>query len=83
MAIVAGAFLILFGAAMTWWLPRQFPRARYTRMAYGCTALGGLCFLIWAVGHLLPAGIVAVAFLVLGGVFGIVGVVRKELRLSL
>ena len=83
MAIVAGAFLLLFGAAMAWWLPRGFPQARYTRIAYFCTALGGLGFLVWAISHVLSLGIVAVVFLLLGGIFGIVGFVRKELRVTL
>jgi hypothetical protein len=83
MAIVAGAFLLLFGAAMVWWLPRGFPEARYTRIAYVFTALGGLGFLIWAILHMLPAGVAAVIFLVLGGIFGIIGFMRKELRVSL
>lgn len=83
MAIVAGAFLLVFGAAMAWWLPRGFPEARYTRIAYVFTALGGLGFTIWAITHVLPFGVAAVIALVLGGIFGIVGFVRKELRVTL
>ncbi len=83
MPIVAGAFLVLFGAAMAWWLPRGFPGARFTRIAYVFTAVGGVGFLIWAIWHLLPAGLAAVVCLVIGGIFGIVGFLRKELRVSL
>lgn len=83
MAVVAGAFLFLFGAAMAWWLPRGFPQARYTRVAYVLTAIGGLGFLVWALAHVLAAGVTAVFFLLVGGIFGVVGYVRKELRVSL
>lgn len=83
MAVVAGAFLMLFSAGMAWWLPRQFPQARYTRIAYLFTGVGGLGFLIWALSHALVVGVLAVAALALGGIFGIVGFVRKELRISL
>jgi hypothetical protein len=83
MAIVAGVFLMLFGGAMAWWLPRGFPNARYTRFAYFFMALGGLLFLLWAIGHSSVVGIAAMVGLVVGGIFGIVGFLRKELRISL
>lgn len=68
---------------MAWWLPRGFPGARYTRVAYVFTALGGLGFTIWAIWHTLPVGVAAVVALALGGIFGLVGFLRKELRVSL
>lgn len=43
-------------------------------------AIGGLAFIAWALTHNLAAGIVATALLAAGGVSGVAGALRKELR---
>lgn len=83
MALVAGIFLVLFGAAMLFWLPRQFPNAKVTRIAYAWTTAGGAASILFALTHLLIAGVVAVIFILIGSIFGIVGWARKELRVTL
>ena len=81
MTLFAALFLLVFGALGAWLLSARFPTARYTRLAYVFMAFGGLAFLIWALSHQIGAGIAAIVLLLLGGSFGIVGAVRKEVRM--
>ena len=83
MALIAGAFLVLFGAAMLYWLPRQFPNARNTRTAYAFTTAGGVASVIFAIWHVLALGVVAVLLILIGSIFGVIGWARKELRVTL
>ena len=81
MTLVAALFLLVFGSLGAWLLSVKFPQARYTRAAYVFMALGGVAFLIWIFSHLLGAGIAAIVLLVAGGTLGIIGAVRKEVRM--
>jgi hypothetical protein len=81
--VVAGAFLVLFGGAASWLLAVRFPTAICTRIGYGMMTLSGVLALVWAIGDVLSFGVAAVIILALGGVTGIVGALRKELRFDL
>ncbi len=81
MTLVAALFLFVFGSLGAWLLYVRFPNAHFTRAAYIFMALGGLAFMAWIFSHLLGAGIAAIVLLVAGGTLGIVGAVRKEVRM--
>ena len=83
MTIVAGAFLVLFGGAASWLLATRFPTAAFTRVGYGMMTTSGVLALVWALGHVLSFGVAAVVILALGGLIGIVGALRKELRFDI
>ncbi len=80
MTLVAAIFLFIFGSLGAWLLYVKFPKAHYTRAAYIFMAVGGLAFMLWILSHLLGAGIAAIVLLVAGGTLGIIGAVRKEVR---
>lgn len=81
MSIVAGVFLFLFGGLGTWLLFARYPQAHYTRASYVFMALGGVVFVVWALSHLIAFGLAGVALLLMGGICGVVGWFRKEMRL--
>ncbi len=81
MSIAAGIFLFVFGGLGTWLLFTRYPNAHYTRAAYVFMGIGGLVFVAWALSHLLGIGVAGVALLLLGGICGAVGWMRKEMRL--
>ena len=83
MTIAAGAFLALFGAAGTWLLSKRFPNARFLRVGYALMALGGALFVAWSLTKLLVIGVAAAAVLAAGGIAGVCGALRKELRMEL
>ena len=80
MTFLAGAFIAAFGAGGAWLLTAKFPAARFLRLGYALMAVGGVAFAVWGATHLLYAGIAAMALLAVGGILGIVGAMRKELR---
>lgn len=81
MTIFAGLFIFVFGALGVWLLARRFPGARFLRSGYGCMSGGGLLFVVWTLSKALPVGVIAGGLLALGATLGIVGTLRKELRL--
>ena len=81
MSVFAGAFLAIFGALISWLLAARYPAARFMRLGYGLMTLGGLLFVLWSFERLTAIGLGALAVLLFGGIFGIVGAVRKELRM--
>ena len=83
MTYVAGAFLILFGGAASWLLATRFPKATFTRVGYGMMTAGGVLAVVWASAGLLAFGVAAIVILALGGLTGVVGALRKELRFDL
>ncbi len=83
MTVVAGAFLVLFGAAASWLLAAKFPAATFTRIGYGMMTLGGVLALVWALAGVLSFGVAAVIIVALGGLSGVIGALRKELRFDL
>ena len=80
MSIAAGLFLFIFGGLGTWLLLARYPNAHYTRAAYVFMGLGGLVFVAWALSHLIGIGVAGVALLVIGGICGVIGWMRKEMR---
>lgn len=80
MSIAAGLFLFIFGGLGTWLLVTRYPEAHYTRAAYVFMGIGGLVFVAWSLSHLIGIGVAGVALLVIGGVCGVIGWVRKEMR---
>ena len=82
MALVAGIFIVAFGALVSLLLKRTSPRARMTRTGYGLVTLGGVLAIVWALTHLLILGIIGIAVLLAGGLYGAIGGIRKELRLT-
>jgi hypothetical protein len=83
MTVVAGAFLILFGGAASWLLATRFPKATFTRIGYAMMTVGGVLALVWAIAGTLAFGVAAVVILAFGGLIGIVGALRKELRFDI
>ena len=81
MTLFAAIFLFVFGSLGAWLLYVKFPEARFTRAAYIFMAIGGLAFMLWSFTHMLGAGIAAIVLLVAGGTLGIVGAIRKEVRM--
>ncbi len=81
MKIAAGLFLFVFGGLGMWLLRAHFSHARVLPVSYALLSLGGLAFTLWALVHVLAIGIAAAALLVLAGALGIVGAMRKEIRM--
>jgi hypothetical protein len=80
--IAAGVFLMVFGAAGAWFLTTRFPSAKFLRVGYTLMALSGTLFLVWTVFKIVPLGLAAAALLGIGATIGIVGALRRELRLG-
>ena len=78
--ITAGLFLFVFGALGTWLLRAKFPHARFMPIGYVLMSLGGLVFVGWTLTHAMSLGVVGVILLVAAGILGIVGALRKEVR---
>jgi hypothetical protein len=83
MTYVAGSFLILFGGAASWLLATRFPTAILTRIGYAMMTIGGVLAIAWASAGLLWIGAAAIVILTLGGLIGVIGAMRKELRFDL
>jgi len=83
MTYVAGAFLILFGGAASWLLATRFPTATFTRIGYGMMTVGGVLAIVWAAVGVLSFGVAAIVILTFGGLLGVIGALRKELRFDL
>lgn len=82
MSVAAGLFLFVFGGLGTWLLFARYPNAHFTRAAYVFMSIGGVVFVVWALSHLISIGIAGVVMLGLAGICGIIGAVRKEMRLA-
>lgn len=80
--IAAGIFLMVFGAAGAWFLTTRFPSAKFLRAGYALMALSGALFLVWSVTKIMPMGLTAAALLAVGATIGIIGALRRELRLG-
>jgi hypothetical protein len=80
--IAAGIFLTVFGAGGAWLLTTRFPSAKFLRTGYAVMGLSGALFLTWTVSHVGGIGIAATAVLAIGGAIGIIGALRRELRLG-
>jgi hypothetical protein len=78
--ILAGLFLLIFGAAGAWFLTTRFPSARFLRAGYVMMALGGCFFVLWGFWKNIVIGLAAATLLALGAVIGVVGTLRRELR---
>ncbi len=78
--VAAGIVLAVFGSLGVWFLARQFPQARFLRASYALLAIGGVLFVAWSLSKLLPLGIAAALLVAGGGVVGVAGALRKELR---
>lgn len=81
MSVFAGLFLFVFGGLGVWLLSARFPNARFLRIGYVFMALGGLVFAAWALTHYLALGLGGMALLLVGGVAGAIGAIRKEVRM--
>lgn len=73
---------MLFGAAGAWLLTTRFPSARFLRVGYALMALSGALFLVWSASRIVPVGVAATVLLAIGAMIGIVGALRRELRLG-
>lgn len=82
MLIFAGVVLAIFGSLGTYHLSRNYPSATYLRISYAMMAAGGAVCVVWAIWKILPVGIVAAALLAIGGLVGVGGALRRELRLK-
>jgi hypothetical protein len=80
--VAAGLFLMVFGAAGAWFLTTRFPSAKFLRAGYATMAASGILFLIWSLIHVVPVGVAAAVLLGTGAAIGIVGALRRELRLG-
>lgn len=80
--IAAGIFLMLFGAAGAWLLTARFPSAKFLRVGYALMAISGALFLIWSASRIVLVGVAAAALLAIGATIGIIGALRRELRLG-
>lgn len=80
--IAAGIFLTVFGAAGAWFLTTRFPSAKFLRVGYAVMALSGILFLVWSALKILAVGVAAAALLGTGAAIGIIGALRRELRLG-
>ena len=81
MSIFAGLFIFVFGALGAWVLGVRFPNARFLRTGYVLLSLGGLIFFGWAMWHALVVGICGIIVLLIGGISGAIGAIRKEVRI--
>lgn len=82
MLFTAGIFIVAFGGLFSLLLWKKFPAARFTRLGYGLTTLGGLLAITWGLVHVLAIGVASLVVLLLGGILGITGGMRKELRVA-
>lgn len=82
MTLIAGVFLVLFGAVLSWFLAVRFANANLMRIGYGVITLGGVLFVVWSVTTMLAFGIAALFVLLIGGLFGVIGALRRELRIT-
>lgn len=73
---------MVFGAAGAWFLTTRFPSAKFLRAGYALMALSGALFLVWSVTKIMPMGLTAAALLAVGATIGIIGALRRELRLG-
>jgi hypothetical protein len=80
--IPAGVFLTLFGAAGAWFLTTRFPSAKFLRVGYAMMAVSGVLFLLWSALKLVAIGVAAAGLLGVGATIGIIGALRRELRLG-
>ena len=80
MTTAAGVVLVVFGALGAWFLARNFPHARFLRLSYALMAIGGALFVAWSVSKVLALGAGAAVLVAAGGVLGVAGALRKELR---
>jgi len=78
--VAAGIVLAVFGSVGAWFLARQFPQARFLRACYVLLAIGGVLFVAWSLSKLLPVGVAGATLVAAGGVLGVAGALRKELR---
>lgn len=81
MTLAAAIFLFIFGSLGAWFVFMRYPRAHFTRAAYVFMGIGGLAFIAWWFSHLLGAAIAAMLLLLAGGTLGVIGALRKEVRL--
>jgi hypothetical protein len=79
--IVAGLFICVFGCLGAWLLTARFPKAHFLRTGYILMAIGGLAFAAWSILHEVALGVAGVVLLLVGGVSGAIGALRKEVRL--
>lgn len=79
---VFAAIVVIFGALVSWLLWKKTPQARFTRVGYALITLGGVLALLWGLTKVLPLGFLALVVLVVGFICGMVGTMRKELRLQ-
>lgn len=80
MNVAAGIFLVLFGSVSTWWTSTNYPNANFTRTGSVLMAISGVVFLAWTFTHAIAVGIAASALLLISGLIGVVGALRKETR---
>lgn len=80
MATAAGVVLAIFGALGAWFLTRYFPHARFLRVSYTLMAIGGVLFVAWSLSKVLALGVGAAVLVAAGGISGVAGALRKELR---
>ena len=73
---------MLFGAAGAWLLTTRFPSAKFLRVGYALMALSGALFLVWSASRIMAVGVAAAALLAIGAMIGIIGALRRELRLG-
>lgn len=73
---------MLFGAAGAWLLTTRFPSAKFLRVGYALMAISGALFLIWSASRIVAVGVAAAALLAVGATIGIIGALRRELRLG-
>ena len=81
MSIAAGAFLFLFGAFGVWLILTRYPKAHFMRTGYVFMSLGGLISVMWGLTHTLVLGVAGMVLLLVGGASGVLGALRKELRM--
>ena len=80
MTVVAGIVIAVFGGAGAWFLARYFPHARFLRFSYTLMAIGGVLFVSWSLSKILAFGAGAAVLVAAGGLLGVAGAMRKELR---
>ena len=81
MVVFAGIFLLVFGAAGAFFVNKVYPNAKFMRLGYVLMSTAGVVFIYWAGTRATMAGLAAAIVLALGAVLGIVGALRKELRM--
>jgi hypothetical protein len=78
--VAAGVVLAVFGGLGAWFLARNFPHARFLRFSYALMATGGVLFVVWSLSRILAFGAGAAVLVAAGGLLGVAGALRKELR---